>query len=95
MAKRPTGRPVIKVRIDDGEPRDVATLRLAWGEIHRAFADKEPGQPLTWSLQTFDGAFHREVMDYDEWRAFAAGPLAFQQRLEAIDWVDHGPPRQA
>ncbi len=90
MVKRPTGRPVLKVRIDDGKPRDVATLRLAWGVIDRAFAQQGAEAELTWGIEAFDGCFHRETMNRQEWRAFARGPLAFQQLMETMSWQDRG-----
>lgn len=88
MAKRATGRPVVKVRIDDGEPREAATLRLAWGVIDQELQRRRPGEKVVWSIEAIDGSFHRVAMDREEWEAFAEGPLAFQRRMDREPWED-------
>lgn len=80
-----------KVRINDGEPQDVDTLRLGWRAIDQAVRALAPDEPLTWSIQAFDGSLQRERQTRREWETRFRGPLAFSRYLEAGAWTDHGP----
>ena len=79
---------MFKVRINDGEPADVATLRLGWRAIDAAFRDRKPEEPLIWSIQAFDGSLQRERQTRAEWENCFQGPLAFSHYLEGQVWVD-------
>lgn len=81
---------MFKVRINDGEPTDVATLRLGWRAIDEAFRAAEPETPLTWSVEAFDGSLQRERQTRREWEGRFGGPLAFSRYLEGQTWVDRG-----
>lgn len=80
-----------KIRINDGEPRDVGTLRLGWRAIDRAFSGLGPEEALTWSIEAFDGSLHREALSRRQWRQRFSGPLAFSRFLESGEWRDRGP----
>ncbi|HKJ70815.1 MAG TPA: hypothetical protein VKA55_03600 [Gammaproteobacteria bacterium] len=79
-----------KVRINDGDPTDVATLRLGWRAIDEAFAEVAMDQVLTWSIQAFDGSLQRERQTGRQWSDRFGGPLAFSKFLEGREWVDRG-----
>lgn len=79
---------MLKIRIDDGDPVDVATLRLGWRAIDEAFSGLDPEEVLTWSVEAFDGSFHRETTTRRQWRERFPGPLAFSRTLEGRDWRD-------
>ena len=79
---------MFKVRINDGAPEDVATLRLGWRAIDRSFAQLGPDGTLIWSIEAFDGSRQREAMSRSEWQHRFRGPLAFSRFLEAGPWRD-------
>lgn len=81
---------MFKVRIDDGEPEDVATLRLGWRAITDGYAELGPDEVLTWSVEAFDGSFHRETLTREAWEDRFPGPLAFSRFLNDGEWSDHG-----
>jgi|GEM_PF-6435477 len=79
---------MFKVRINDGAPQDVATLRLGWRAIDRSFMALGPADGLIWSIEAFDGSLHRERMSRGEWETRFRGPLTFSRFLEAGPWRD-------
>ena len=79
---------MFKVRFGDGEPEDVATLRLAWRAINDRYAGLGPEETLTWSVESFDGSLQRERLTHREWQARFGGPLAFSRYLEGRVWLD-------
>ncbi|MEF8793108.1 hypothetical protein [Thiohalorhabdus sp.] len=81
---------MFKVRIGDAEPVDVATLRLGWRAIADGYAGLPPEKALTWSIEAFDGSFHRETLTRDDWEERFPGPLAFSRFLSDGDWRDSG-----
>lgn len=81
---------MFKVRIDDGEPEDVATLRLGWRAITDRYAGIGADEALTWSIEAFDGSFHRETLTRGDWEERFPGPLAFSRFLNDGEWTDRG-----
>ena len=81
---------MFKVRIDDGDPEDVATLRLGWRAIEDRYAGLGGDERLTWSIEAFDGSFHRERLTRREWEERFPGPLAFSRFLDSRQWEDRG-----